>query len=54
MHSIYAVTASPSSRATLPHNTADGDPTTGWSAQEDGQWLTFHLASRQNKLTIVS
>ena len=41
---IYAVTARPSPRPTLPQNTVDGDPRTGWSAQEDGQWLTYHLS----------
>lgn len=43
---VYAVTASPSPRETLPQNTVDDDPATGWSAQEDGQWLTFHLTRR--------
>ncbi len=41
---IYGVTARPSPRPTLPQNTVDGDPHTGWSAQEDGQWLTYHLS----------
>ena len=41
---IHAVTASLSPRPTLPQNTVDGDPKTGWSAQEDGQWLTYHLS----------
>jgi len=42
--SIYAVTARPSPRPTVPQNTIDGDPRTGWAAQEDGQWLTYHLS----------
>jgi hypothetical protein len=41
---IYAVTARPSPRPTVPQNTVDGDPATGWSAQDDGQWLTYHLS----------
>ena len=50
---IYAVTARPSPRPTLPRNTVDGDPTTGWSAQEDGQWLTYHL-SRSTRIGSVA
>ena len=41
---IYAVTARPSLRPTVPQNTMDGDPATGWSAQGDGYWLTYHLS----------
>lgn len=41
---IYAVSARSSARDTLPHHVVDGDPATGWSAQDDGQWLTVHIS----------
>ena len=41
---VYAVSTRASARDTLAHQAFDGDPRTGWSAQEDGQWLTAHIS----------